>query len=113
MTTPRACIEKDPKAAAELARQFNEAAVSLSDQHPTSYGFFAFLPYLLDTKETLEEIAYALDTLKVDGIILITRYGDDNHYLTHEDFRPIWQELNRRKAVIFIHPTHLVDTGGS
>jgi hypothetical protein len=109
MTTPRACIEKDPKAAAELARQFNEAAVSLSDQHPTSYGFFAFLPYLLDTKETLEEIAYALDTLKVDGIILITRYGDDNHYLTHTDFRPIWQELNRRKAVIFIHSTLPID----
>jgi hypothetical protein len=63
--------------------------VSLPDQHPTSYIFFAFLPYLLDTKETLEGIAYALDTLKADGIVLFTRYGDDNHYLTNEDFRPL------------------------
>ena len=68
------------------------------------------MPSLLDTKRTNEEIAFALDELHADGIILFTRYGTDNHYLGHADFRSIWQELNRRKAVVFIHPTHAVDT---
>jgi 6-methylsalicylate decarboxylase len=45
-----------------------------------------------------------------DGIILFTRYGSDNHYLGHPDFLPIWSALNDRKAVVFVHPTHAVDT---
>jgi predicted TIM-barrel fold metal-dependent hydrolase len=110
MTAPGACIEKETTAAAKLARQSNEMAASIRDQNPSSYGFFASLPDLLDTKETLEELNYALDKLKADGVILFTRYGKDNHYLGHPEFRPIWTELNRRNAVVFIHPTHGVDT---
>ena len=98
-------------AAAKLARQTNEFAASLRDEEPRRFGFFATLPPLLDgTQAALDEITYSLDHLKADGVTLFTRYGPDNHYLGHEDFRPIWTELNARKAVVFIHPTHAVDT---
>lgn len=58
----------------------------------------------------LAEIAYAFDVLKADGVTLFTRYGHGNHYLGHPDFKEIWAELNRRSAVILVHPTHPVDT---
>jgi 6-methylsalicylate decarboxylase len=93
-----------------LARQANEYCAKLRDEKPSTFGFFASMPDLLDTKGTLAEIAYALDVLKADGITVFTRYGASNNYLGHEAFEPIWAELNSRAAVIFIHPTHPVDT---
>ena len=109
LTAPGACILKDPKASRELARKTNEYAAKLRDAQPKKYGFLAALPNLLDTDDTLAEIAYALDVLKADGITLFTRYGKGNHYLGHPDFKPIWAELNKRSAVILVHPTHPVD----
>jgi predicted TIM-barrel fold metal-dependent hydrolase len=58
----------------------------------------------------LAEIAYALDVLKADGVTFFTRYGHGNYYLGPEEFKPIWEEVNRKKAVVFVHPTHPVDT---
>ncbi|TPX08549.1 uncharacterized protein E0L32_010036 [Thyridium curvatum] len=110
LTAPGACILKDPQAAADLARKTNEYAVKLRDENPKKYGFLAALPNLLDKELALKEIAYAYDVLKADGVTLFTRYGKDNHYLGHPDFKDIWAELNRRSAVILVHPTHPVDT---
>lgn len=110
MTAPGACIEETPEGQAKLARAANEHAAKLRDDDPEHYGFFASLPDILNVELALEEIKYGLDTLKADGVTLFSRYGNDNHYLGHEDFRPIWEELNRRTAVVFIHPTHAVDT---
>lgn len=111
LTAPGACILKDPKAAAKLARDSNEMCAKLRDESPPGkYGFLAALPSLLDKELALDEIAYSLDVLKADGVTLFTRYGEDNHYLGHADFKDIWAELNRRSAVVFVHPTHPVDT---
>lgn len=110
VTAPGPAIEKDSAQAAKLARKCNEFCAKLRDDEPKAYGFFASVPSLLNTEACLEEIEFALDELKADGIILLTRYGEDNHYLGHTDFRPIWEALNARKAVVFIHPTHAVDT---
>ena len=110
MTAPGPTILKGA-AAAKLARQTNEFGASIRDEEPSRFGFFATLPPLLDGVEAaIEEIRFSLDHLKADGVTLYTRYGPDNHYLGHTDFRPIWAELNKRKAVVFIHPTHAVDT---
>lgn len=85
-------------------------AASIRDNDPTHYGFFATLPSPLNALDCIIEIAWSLDHLKADGVTLFTRYGDDNHYLGHRDFIPVWEELSRREAVVFIHPTHAVDT---
>ncbi|KAL3484147.1 2-amino-3-carboxymuconate-6-semialdehyde decarboxylase [Aspergillus germanicus] len=59
---------------------------------------------------SLAEIRYALDILKADGVTLFTRYGSGNQYFGHPAFKPIWEELNSRNAVVFVHPTHGSDT---
>lgn len=109
LTAPGACILNDPQERANLARKANEYAAKLRDEQPKKYGFLAALPSLIDTDLALNEVAHAFDNLKADGITLFTRYGPDNHYLGHPDFKPIWTELNRRSAVILVHPTHPVD----
>ncbi|RAL05415.1 amidohydrolase family protein [Aspergillus ibericus CBS 121593] len=110
LTAPGAVIAPDTISRRNLARQANEYVAGLRDAKPDRFGFFAALPCLLDTEGTLEEIRYSLDVLKAEGVTLFTRYGSGNHYLGHPDFRPIWEELNHRKAVVFIHPTHPADT---
>ena len=77
--------------------------------NPKKFGFLATVPDLWDGPEpVLEEVRYAFDELNADGVILLTRYGKDYHYLGHPDFLPLWDELEKRKAVVFIHPTQLV-----
>lgn len=110
LTAPGATILKGA-AASELCRKVNEYAADLTRQHSETFGFFAAIPPLVDNLDAaVKEIAYSLDVLKADGITLYTRYGNDNHYLGHPDFKPLWTELNRRKTIVFVHPTHLVDT---
>ncbi|KAK0634248.1 hypothetical protein B0T17DRAFT_586150 [Bombardia bombarda] len=93
-----------------FCRQANEYAASIAADHPSRYGFFATVPSLLDPASAQAEIIYALDTLHADGVILYTRYGEDNHYLGHPDFASTWDLLDARGTVVFVHPTHPVDT---
>jgi hypothetical protein len=109
ITAPGAPV-LEGQAARDLSRQTNEYVAKICNKHPSRYGFFAALPSLLDVDGSLEEISYSLDILKADGIILFTRYGNENLYLGNARFIRIWQELNKRHAVVFIHPTHAVDT---
>ena len=85
-----------------LARACNEYGAKLMQDHPTRFGLFAVMP-LPDVDATLAEIAYAYDTLEADGVGLLTSYGDT--WLGHGAYRPVMEELNRRKAIVAVHPT--------
>jgi len=90
----------DPKAAT-LARACNEYSASLVGEHRGRFGFFAALP-LYDVDASLREAAYALDVLGASGVHLFTNYR--GKYLGDPSLVPLFAELGRRRAIVFVHP---------
>jgi 6-methylsalicylate decarboxylase len=86
-----------------VARACNEFMAGLVRDHPARFGSFAVLP-LPDVDGALEEVAYALDTLHLDGIGLFSSM--EEKFLGDPLYDPLFAELNRRKAVVFVHPSH-------
>ena len=86
----------------KFSRMANEFSAKLIADHPGRFGQFAYVPFP-DVDGTLKEIEYALDTLKADGVFMRTNYGDK--FLGDEIFAPVFAELNRRRAVLYTHPT--------
>ncbi len=86
----------------QLARDCNEYGAKLVQERPARFGLFAALP-MPNVDDALAEIAYAYDVLKADGMHFFTSYGDI--WLGNEKFEPVMAELNRRKAVVHVHPT--------
>ncbi len=86
----------------DLARRCNEISGDLVRDYPQRFGALAILP-LPDVDAALREIEYALNTLKLDGVILLASVGDQ--YLGNPAFEQVFAELNRRQAVILLHPT--------
>ena len=87
--------------AATLARDCNEYSANMVDGHRARIAALGVVP-LPDTGAACREAEYALDTLKLDGISLLTHVG--SAYLGQPVYDEFFAELNRRKAVVFLHP---------
>jgi predicted TIM-barrel fold metal-dependent hydrolase len=88
--------------AVKLARETNEFVADVVRDDSEHFGGFATIP-LPDVGASLEEVEYAYDTLGLDGVVLYTSQGD--RYLGDRSYDPFFEELDRRKAIVFIHPT--------
>ena len=92
----------DDAAARALARQVNEDGKRAAESHPGRFGLFGCLP-VPDVGGAIDEVAFCYDELGVDGIVLLTHAGDV--YLGDPALEPLFDELDRRHARLFLHPT--------
>ena len=86
---------------ARCIRRVNEVSATVKQQYPGRFKFCAALP-LPDVDAAIREAVYALDTLGADGIKLAT--NSRGQYLGDEALDPLMEVLNKRHAVIIIHP---------
>ncbi|MHB9150688.1 MAG: amidohydrolase family protein [Thermoleophilia bacterium] len=101
-STPAANV-RDAAAARSLARLCNELMAALIEAHPGRYGAFATMPPLHDVPSVIGELDYALDTLRLDGVELMSNY--DLTYLGDPAFEEVYEALDARRAVVHVHPT--------
>lgn len=102
LSVPDAANHATGQEASDIARRLNEALAAIVRQYPTRFGAMATLPGLT-VEGCLQEMAYALDTLGLDGVATSTSLHDV--YLGDARFDPWFEEMNRRAVPLFIHPT--------
>jgi predicted TIM-barrel fold metal-dependent hydrolase len=101
-TGPPGAFLGDQKQANELARMANEAIAEIARAEPDRYAGLAILP-LPDVEAALTEIEHAVDVLELDGVLLLTNVAGT--YLGDPAWDPLFDELERRRAYVFVHPT--------
>lgn len=101
MAYPGPLLGGDEDAKRATARSWNEFGARLGQDHPGRFGLFASLP-MTHVDNTVATIDFALDHLRADGFGIATSYGEA--WLGDERFWPIYEKLDARAAVIFVHP---------
>ncbi|MFD4604613.1 amidohydrolase family protein [Streptomyces sp. NPDC058464] len=102
VTTPGIHFGDDAEART-LARAVNEYGAEVVKNRPDRFGYFAMLPWP-DLDGALTETAHAMDALGADGVVLLSNVH--GRYLGEPEDEPLWDELDRRHATVFIHPSH-------
>ena len=100
-STPGTWFNLDAAGAEKMARTCNEFGAEMVRDYDGRFGLFATLS-MIDIDATLKEIEYAFDILHADGVGLQTNYGDK--WLGNPVYKPVLDELNRRRAVVYVHP---------
>ena len=100
-STPGLWFDDGAESASKTAKMCQDYAAEMRKDHPGRFGIFAPLS-MMDIDATLKEVEHAFDVIKADGINLQTNYGDK--WLGHPVYKPVLEELNRRKAVVYVHP---------
>jgi predicted TIM-barrel fold metal-dependent hydrolase len=100
-STPGLWFDDGAEAASTTARMCQDYAAEMRRDHPGRFGIFAPLS-MMNIDATLKEVEHAFDVIKADGINLQTNYGDK--WLGNPVFKPVLEELNRRKALVYVHP---------
>jgi predicted TIM-barrel fold metal-dependent hydrolase len=100
-STPGLWFDDGAEAASTTARMCQDYAAEMRKDHPGRFGIFAPLS-MMNIDATLKEVEHAFDVIKADGINLQTNYGDK--WLGNPVFKPVLEELNRRKALVYVHP---------
>jgi predicted TIM-barrel fold metal-dependent hydrolase len=102
VTQPGVWKSSDSEGSIKLARECNEAMARLSQDHRSRFGYFAVIALPM-VRASVAEVGYSLDALKADGVGLLSSY--DGKYLGDPSFIPVLEELNARRAVVYVHPT--------
>jgi len=93
----------DVEVARKATRMANDYAAKLGSDYRGRFGSFAALPlWYPDNDGCLREIEYAADTLKADGFAMYTSHWE--RYVGDPSYMPVYEELNRRKSIVFVHP---------
>jgi predicted TIM-barrel fold metal-dependent hydrolase len=103
MSWPPGCDVARGTAGRETARAMNEEYAAIVRSHPDRFAAFAALP-LDDIDAAVAEVGYALEHLGLDGVCLPTNW--EGQYFNNQRFIPLFAELDRRRAVVFVHPVH-------
>ncbi|KAI1151723.1 2-amino-3-carboxymuconate-6-semialdehyde decarboxylase [Nemania diffusa] len=106
VTAPGPALFGPTESGRKLARALNDEVWDVCQQRPGRFGFFASLPDFNDIEGTLEEIRNIFGVEKrANGVVIMSSYGDK--LVGDYAFRPIWAELNKYSALVFLHPSHL------
>lgn len=106
VTAPGPALLGPTQKGRDLARALNQEVWDICQQRRGRFGFFASLPDFNDIEGTIAEIKNSFETeKKANGVVVMTSYGDK--LVGDESFRPIWDELNKHSALVFVHPSHV------